>query len=138
MDNATEFNFDLQLFGSKSTSTTTSTYTPTAYELQLQKSQADYADAVAPNALYLNDVARNLLQDSIGTVQVDYNTLNRNAQNQIANATGNLAGLTGLNSAAAATANDTALYAQWSLGTSGKSLFKAFKSSADMKCAACA
>ena len=99
--------FRLAHFKGGTSVTNTSTYTPTEYELQLQKAQADYADAVAPNALYLNDVARNLLQDSIGTVQVDYNTLNRNAQNQIANAMGAMAGLTGLNSAAGATTNDT-------------------------------
>ena len=101
--------FDIQRFGGGKGSSTTveNTYTPTEYEIQLQKAQADYADAVAPNALYLNDVARSLLQDSIGTVQVDYNTLNENAQRQIANAMGNLSGLTASNSGAVAAANDT-------------------------------
>lgn len=104
-----KLSFDLQRFGGGKGSSTTveNTYTPTEYEIQLQKAQADYADAVAPNALYLNDVARSLLQDSIGTVQVDYNTLNENAQRQTANAMGNLSGLTASNSGAVDAANDT-------------------------------
>lgn len=83
------FKFDLQLFGGGGGGTTvnnTTTYTPTEYELQLQKAQADYANAVAPNALYLNSTARNVLQNSLGTVQVDYNGLNNRAQSQISNA----------------------------------------------------
>jgi hypothetical protein len=50
----------------------------------LQKSQADYADAVAPNALWLNNIARDVLADSLGTIQVDYDALNKQAaaQNQ--------------------------------------------------------
>lgn len=75
-----------------STVVNNSTYTPTEYELQLQKAQANYADAIAPNSLWLNDTARNILQDSIGAVQVDFNGLNNAAQNQIANAqAGNMA-----------------------------------------------
>lgn len=73
------FKMDLQLFGGGSSSTT-QTYEPSEYELQLQKSQADYADAVAPNALWLNNIARDVLADSLGTVQVDYDTLNKQAQ----------------------------------------------------------
>lgn len=69
--------------GSSTTVNNTSTYTPTEYELQLQKAQANYADAISPNSLWLNDTARSLLQDSLGTVQVDFNNLNSNAQNQI-------------------------------------------------------
>lgn len=82
------FQFDLQRFGGKggTTVSNTSTYTPTPYELQLQKAQADYANAIAPNSLWLNDTARNILQNSIGAVQVDFNHLNNQAQNQIANA----------------------------------------------------
>lgn len=77
------FKIDLQLFGGGS-STTTQTYEPSDYELQLQKSQADYADAVAPNALWLNNIARDVLADSLGTIQVDYDALNKQAaaQNQ--------------------------------------------------------
>lgn len=73
-------------FKGGTTVTNTSSYTPTAYELQLQKAQADYADAISPNSLWLNDTARNILQDSIGAVQVDFNSLNNAAQKQITNA----------------------------------------------------
>lgn len=73
--------------GSSTTVNNTSTYTPTEYELQLQKAQADYADAISPNSLWLNDTARNILQNSIGAVQVDFNSLNNQAQNQINSAT---------------------------------------------------
>ena len=74
---------DLQMFKGGTTVTNTSTYTPTEYELQLQKAQSEYANAIAPNSLWLNDTARGLLQDSLGAVQVDYNNLNNTAQNQI-------------------------------------------------------
>ena len=73
-------------FKGGTTVTNNSTYTPTKYELQLQKAQADYADAIAPNSRWLNDTARNILQDSIGAVRVDFNGLNNAAQNQIQNA----------------------------------------------------
>lgn len=79
--------------GSHTTVTNTSTYTPTEYELQLQKAQADYAKAIAPNSLWLNDTARGILQDSLGAVQVDFNGLNRQAQNQLADAVGGLKGV---------------------------------------------
>lgn len=79
--------FDIQLFGGGGGSDTTvvnsSSYTPTAYELQLQKAQADYAKAIAPNSLWLNDTARKILQDSIGAVQVNFNRLNNAAQENI-------------------------------------------------------
>ena len=83
-----EFLFDLQLFGGGSDTTVnnTSTYTPTEYELELQKAQSQYANAVSPNALWLNETARNILQNSIGAVQVDFNKMNNQAQQQIANA----------------------------------------------------
>lgn len=82
------FKFDLQEFGGGGSSTTVneSKYTPSEYELQLQKAQADYANAIAPNSLWLNDTARKVLQDSLGTVQVDFNKLNQNAQSQISGA----------------------------------------------------
>ena len=91
-----KFIFDLQLFGGGGSSTTVnqSSYTPSEYELQLQKAQANYADAIAPNSLWLNDTARNLLQDSLGTVQVDYNKQNADAQKQIAGAQQGYADLT--------------------------------------------
>lgn len=72
--------------GGSTTVNNTTTYTPTEYELQLQKAQANYADAIAPNSLWLNDTARKILQDSIGAVQVDFNQLNDQAQGQINNA----------------------------------------------------
>lgn len=79
-----EFSFDLQMFGGKGGSTTNvQSYEPSEYELQLQKAQADYANAIAPNALWLNNVARGVLQDSLGTVQVDFNELNKQAQDRI-------------------------------------------------------
>ena len=86
-----DFQFDLQLFGGGkggggTTVNNTSSYTPTEYELQLQKAQADYANAIAPNSLWLNDTARNILQNSIGAVQVDFNRMNNDAQNQISQA----------------------------------------------------
>lgn len=105
-----DFIMDLQLFGGGkggSTTTNVQSYTPTAEEVRLQKQTADYSEAVAPNALALNNYAMNLLKDSLGTVQVDYNTLNKNAQNQIANAMGNMAGLAGSNNAATTAANNT-------------------------------
>lgn len=76
---------DLQLFKGKGGGSVTNVqaYQPTEYELQLQKTQADLAHKYAPNASWLNDTAKNLLQNSLGTVQVDFGKLNNNAQNQI-------------------------------------------------------
>lgn len=88
------FHFDLQRHkGGSTTVNNSSTYTPSEYELQLQKAQAKYADAIAPNALWLNDVARNILENSIGTVQVDFNGLNNQQQQTIQNAQQGLANL---------------------------------------------
>lgn len=84
----------LQLHGKRGSSTTVQSYKPTAEELRLQKQAADYGDAVAPNALWLNTVAKNLLQDSLGTIQVDYDGMNRAAQAQLAQAQSGIAGLT--------------------------------------------
>lgn len=88
--------FNLQLFkgGGSTTVNNSSTYTPTEYELQLQKAQSDYANAIAPNSLWLNDTAKNLLQNSLGAVQVNYNGLNQKAQDNITNAQTGLTGLT--------------------------------------------
>ncbi len=76
---------DLQLFKGKGGSSVTNVqaYQPTEYELQLQKTQSDLANKYAPNASWLNDTAKNLLQNSLGAVQVDYGGLNNAAQNQI-------------------------------------------------------
>lgn len=85
--------------GSSTTVNNTTTYTPTEYELQLQRAQANYADAIAPNSLWLNDTARNILQNSIGAVQVDFNGLNNKAQNQINEANAGLKSIIGSNNA---------------------------------------
>lgn len=74
---------DLQLFKGGSTVVNNQAYTPTEYELQLQKTQADLANQYAPNATWLNDTAKNLLQNSLGAVQVDFGKLNDQAQAQI-------------------------------------------------------
>lgn len=75
-------------------STTVQSYKPTEQEIRLQKQAADYAEAVAPNALWLNNIAKGLLQDSLGTIQVDYGQLLNNANSQIAGAQQGVAGLT--------------------------------------------
>lgn len=78
-----EFTFDLQMFGGKGGSTTNvQSYQPSEYELQLQKASANYADAVSPNAKWLNDVARGVLQNSLGTMQVNYDELKNQAREQ--------------------------------------------------------
>lgn len=93
--------------GGSTTVNNTSTYTPTLYELQLQDAQAQYAKAVQPNAKWLNDTAKNILTNSIGAVQVDYNRMNNDAQNRINNAIGGMQGLTGANTNAVNQANRT-------------------------------
>lgn len=77
-----------------SSTTNVQSYTPTKEEVRLQKASADYAEYVAPNARWLNDTAANVLKDSIGTVQVDFNKMNNTAQKQIANAQQGVANLT--------------------------------------------
>lgn len=77
-----------------SSSTTVQSYQPTEQEIRLQKQAADYSEAVAPNALWLNNVARDLLQDSLGTIQVDYNKLAQDATKQTIAAQQGVAGLT--------------------------------------------
>lgn len=87
------FDLVLQLHKKGSSNTTVQSYTPTEEERRLQRQAADYAEAVSPNALWLNNVARNILQNSIGATQVDFNQLNQNAQGQIANAQQGVQGL---------------------------------------------
>lgn len=77
-----------------SSSTTVQAYQPTEQEIRLQKYAADYAQATFPNALWLNTVARNVLQDSLGTIQVDYNQLAQQATQQAQAAQQGVAGLT--------------------------------------------
>lgn len=94
-------------FKGGSSTTVTNSYTPSEGEKQLSQASADYAKRVAPNAYYLNDLGRSLLQDSLGAVQVDFNSLNQQAQQQAANATKGMSGLIGSNNAATAAANGT-------------------------------
>lgn len=91
--NKMAWNLLLQLHKGGSSTTNVQSYTPTAEEVRLQKASADYAEYVAPNARWLNDTAADVLRDSIGTVQVDFNGMNNSAQQQIANAQNGVAGL---------------------------------------------
>lgn len=75
-------------------STVVQSYKPTEQEIRLQKAAADYSEAIAPNALWLNNVAKGLLQDSLGTIQVDYNQLLNNANQQTSAAQQGIANLT--------------------------------------------
>ena len=83
----------LQLHKKGSSSTTVQSYTPTEQEIRLQEQAADYSEAVAPNALWLNTTAKNVLEDSLGTIQVDYNTLANTAMGQITQAQQGVANL---------------------------------------------
>ena len=86
------FKLILQLH-KKGSTTTVQSYTPTEQEVRLQEQAADYSEAVAPNALWLNTTAKNVLEDSLGTIQVDYNTLANQAMGQINQAQQGVAGL---------------------------------------------
>ena len=90
-----------------SSTTVQNSYTPTPGEVQLTQASADYAKKVAPNAYYLNDLGRKLLENSLGAVQVDFNALNRQAQNRTAEAIAGTQGLSGSNQAATQAANTT-------------------------------
>lgn len=72
--------------GKGGSSTTVQSYQPTDEEKKLWALQGKYEEAVMPNALALNEKAGNLLWDSIGDTQVDYNTLNNQANERINNA----------------------------------------------------
>lgn len=63
-------------------STTVQSYQPTEEEKELWRLQAQYENAVMPNALKLNDKAHDLLENSLGEVQVDYKNLLQNAQDR--------------------------------------------------------
>lgn len=82
-----------QSFKKGGSTTTVQAYQPTEQEIRLQKQAADYSEAVAPNALWLNNVAQGLLKDSLGTIQVDYNQLMKDAQSQITGAQQGVANL---------------------------------------------
>jgi hypothetical protein len=104
-----DFIFDLQLFGGGKGgggSTTVTNRQPTEAENALTEQALAYSQAVSPNALTLNDKAAGLLFNSIGDTQQNFNALNQNAQNQIANATRGMSGLVGSNNAATTSANN--------------------------------
>ena len=84
----------LELHKKGGSSTTVQSYKPTEQEIRLQEHAADYSEAVAPNALWLNTTAKDLLADSLGTIQVDYNTLANQAMGQITQAQQGVANLT--------------------------------------------
>lgn len=69
--------------GKKSGGSTTTTYTPSAKESALQDEELQYIRQVKPNAFKLNDVAGNLLYNSLGDTKVDYNQLMNDAINQV-------------------------------------------------------
>lgn len=77
----------------KGGSSTTTTYTPTEEEKEMQKLQLAFAKEQMPYAQKLNKTAADLLWDSAGSTQVDFDTLNDKAQKQIANASGTVSGL---------------------------------------------
>lgn len=78
------FKFDLQRFGKDSGSTTVTTeHEQTEDELKIIAQQAKIAEAYAPNAMKLNDIAWNLLNNSVGAVQQDFNALKDQALGQI-------------------------------------------------------
>lgn len=79
--------------GKKSSTTKVESYKPTSEEKRLMEQAADYAEAVAPNSLALNNEAAKLLFGSYGTVQADFDQMNADAQAQIANAQTGLADL---------------------------------------------
>ena len=83
--------FNLQMFKSKGS--TTYSYTPSEEERALLAQQVELQNQFYPNAIKLNETAGNVLWDSYGTVQADYDKMNTEAQNQIANAQGIVSGL---------------------------------------------
>ena len=85
--------FNLQMFKSKGGSSTTYNYTPSEEEKALLRQQLQYQEAFYPNVIKLNKTAGDVLWDSYGTVQADYDKMNTEAQNQIANAQGIVSGL---------------------------------------------
>ena len=88
-----KFIFNLQMFKSKGGSTTTYNYTPSEEEKALLRQQLQYQNAFYPNVIKLNETAGDVLWDSYGTIQADYNKMNNTAQKEIANAQGIVSGL---------------------------------------------
>ena len=72
-----EFEFDLQRFKSGG-GTTVQEREPTEHELEMQKLTTDYAKAIAPNSLYLNQAAADLMSmiyPDLKNIQVQYGAL---------------------------------------------------------------
>lgn len=78
----------------KKGNTTVHGYTPTAEEKRLMEQASAYAEAVAPNALALNNEAAKLLFGSYGTVQAVFDKMNQEAQTAIEQAQQGIADLT--------------------------------------------
>lgn len=97
--------FTLQLFGGKGGSTTVTTRDPTQEEQRITAAQADIIEQYAPQAIELNKLAADLLRDSYGTVQVDFNQLSQDAQNRINNALGGISDLVNANNVIAGYTN---------------------------------
>jgi hypothetical protein len=87
-----KFYFDLQMFKGKGGSTTT--YTMSPEERQLLVKQMGYLDEIYPNMIQLNKRAGDILWNSFADTQYDFNTANKNAQQQISNAQQGLGNLT--------------------------------------------
>lgn len=79
-----KFYFDLQMFKGKGGSTTT--YTMSPEERALLVKQMGYLDKIYPNMIQLNQRAGDILWNSFADTQYDFNTANKNAQQQISNA----------------------------------------------------
>lgn len=84
----------IQLHKKGSSNTTVQSYQPTEQEIRLQKQAADYSEAVAPNALKLNNEAAKLLFGNLGNTQVNYDALLTNANEQVSAAQQGVSGLT--------------------------------------------
>lgn len=83
--------FNFQMFKGNVSSTTT--YQMSPEERALLTKQMGYLDEIYPNMIKLNTEAGNMLWDSMGTVKADYETMNKNAQDQIAQAQQGVSGL---------------------------------------------
>ena len=98
--------FEIQRFGGGGTTTVTSR-DPTPDEERIIAQQADIAEQYAPNAVWLNTIAKQLLNNSVGAVQQDFNQLNKDAQQKIADSWEGLRGIMESNRASSVNANDS-------------------------------
>lgn len=92
-------------FKGGSTVTNTTTYTATPEEKRMYELNNQMVEKYIPNAERLNNTAANILWDSIGSNQVDFDSLNAKAQQQINEANNGMRGLIRNNNAAAAQTN---------------------------------